>query len=491
MGSYTINPSFVDADELRTDFASAMSAMYRKEVPLYGDLINIVRDVNTATLRKREGPNASSTSAAIRTSSERLTLERHGAIRLGTPYELQTVKRIFTVLGMHPVGYYDLSVAGLPMHATCFRPRAVSSLDKNPFRVFTTLLRPELLASEEARKLSLALLGERKIFTDQLLELLDAAESQGGQLNRSQAESFIPQALLTFSWRPIAAATFSQYNVIKAEHPILADIACFESSHINHLTPRTLDIDAVQEAMQKAGMAVKSRIEGPPRRTCPILLRQTSFLALEEAVKFPKDKGVKGTTIGSLPDTYLVEASHKARFGEIEERGAAVTAKGRELYDKLLAESMKKASNASSSETDVIVAETFRQYPDDWTELRRHELIFCEFRCVKRPAEKPTKQHIDESLLEQLIQEGVIEASPITYEDFLPFSAAGIFQSNLKSKTGADSLLDLKPSSADREGLEQAIQQKLLDADEWYKRAQDESLDAVCAELGLTKGELV
>ncbi|KAK7409284.1 hypothetical protein QQX98_008524 [Neonectria punicea] len=483
MVSYDDNSSFVDGDELRTNFASAMSAMYRQEVPLYGDLINIVRDVNTSTLQKRQGHDSSTTSAAIRTSSERLTLERHGAIRLGTPYELQTVRRIFEVLGMHPVGYYDLSVAGLPMHATCFRPKEVSSLDRNPFRVFTTLLRPELLASEEARKLSLALLGERKIFTDRLLELLNIAESQGGKLTKDQAEVFIPQALLTFSWRPVAAATLSQYNLVKAEHPILADIACFQSSHINHLTPRTLDIDAVQEAMHEAGMAVKSRIEGPPPRRCPILLRQTSFLALEEAVKFP--------TNGNTEEKGLVEASHKARFGEIEERGAAVTSKGRELYDKLLRESMKKAGDVSPKDVDAAVAETFKQYPDDWSQLRRQGLIFCEFRCAKKLMDKPPKRHGDDSLLEQLISDGIIEASPITYEDFLPFSAAGIFQSNLGSGAGGDSALDLKPSSSDREGLEKAIQRKLLDADEWYARAQDQTLDAVCAELGLTKEQLM
>ncbi|EEU44593.1 uncharacterized protein NECHADRAFT_48843 [Fusarium vanettenii 77-13-4] len=460
MDSHGSNSIFVDADELRTNFASAMSAMYRKEVPLYGDLVNIVRDVNTLILQKRQASDASTTSAAIRTSSERLTLERHGAIRLGTPYELQTVTRIFKILGMHPVGYYDLSLAGLPMHATCFRPTEVSSLDKNPFRVFTTLLRPELLASEEARKLSLTLLGGRKIFTDKLLGLLDRAESQGGRLDKYQAEVFIPQALFTFSWKPIAAATFSQYNLIKAEHPILADIACFQSSHINHLTPRTLDIDAVQEAMQRADMAVKSRIEGPPLRKCPILLRQTSFLALEEAVKFPTD--------GGKTEEALVEASHKARFGEIEERGAAVTAKGRELYDRLLSESREMAGDANPKEADAIVADTFRAYPDDWVQLRRQGLIFCEFRCVKKPAEKPKKEYTNVTLLEQLILDGVVQASPITYEDFLPFSAAGIFQSNLKNRTGEDSSLDLKPPSSDREGLEEAIQTKLLNADDWY-----------------------
>lgn len=38
------------------------------------------------------------------------------AIRLGTPYELATVRRIFNIIGLHPVGYYDLSAAGYACH---------------------------------------------------------------------------------------------------------------------------------------------------------------------------------------------------------------------------------------------------------------------------------------------------------------------------------------------------------------------------------------
>ncbi|KAJ3539316.1 hypothetical protein NM208_g5537 [Fusarium decemcellulare] len=461
-------PTYVDKDTLRTKFAKAMSVMYRTEVPLYGDLIDIVRDVNTSTLQKGQSSDVSDTSAVIRASSERLTLERHGAIRLGTPYELQTIKRIFEILGMHPVGYYDLSVAGLPMHATCFRPRDVSSLDRNPFRVFTTLLRPELLVSEDARKLSLQLLNERKIFTDKLLDLVATAEIQSGKLTPDQAEVFIPQALLTFSWRPVAAATLAQYNVLKAEHPILADIACFQSCHINHLTPRTLDISAVQRKMQEAGMAVKSRIEGPPLRKCPILLRQTSFLALEEPVKFRTDAS---PAVVSVSEAGLIESSHKARFGEIEERGAAVTTKGRELYDRILGESMDKAGDQIPKEVDAILADTFTQYPDDWAQLRRQGLIFSDYQLVKKPKQKPIKKQNQESLLEQLISEGVIEASPITYEDFLPFSAAGIFQSNLQSKGDEDAKLHLKQASSDKPGFERALEDKILEADEWYRRA--------------------
>ncbi|MFT7865638.1 2-oxoadipate dioxygenase/decarboxylase family protein, partial [Salmonella enterica] len=66
----------------------------------------------------------------------------------------------------------------------------------------------------------------------------------------------------------------------------------------------------------------KILIEGPPRREIPLLLRQTSFKALEEPVHFA------GEHLGT----------HTARFGEIEQRGVALTPKGRELYDRLLAE---------------------------------------------------------------------------------------------------------------------------------------------------------
>ena len=61
--------------------------------------------------------------------------------------------------------------------------------------------------------------------------------------------------------------------------------------YINHLTPRTLDIDQVQAALPGKGITPKAVIEGPPRRQCPILLRQTSFKALDEAIDFTDAQG--------------------------------------------------------------------------------------------------------------------------------------------------------------------------------------------------------
>lgn len=81
----------------------------------------------------------------------------------------------------------------------------------------------------------------------------------------------------------------------------------------------------------------------------------------------------------------LAEGSHKARFGEVEERGAAVTSKGRELYDCLMAEAMEKISHVrdthAASEQDRILSEVFAQYPDTWDALRKEQLVYFTYRC--------------------------------------------------------------------------------------------------------------
>ncbi len=138
----------MEPDRIRQMFATAISQMYAREVPQYGALLEIVRDTNERVLR---------TDAQLRARLERarevsrVSEERHGAIRLGTPAELRTMRRLFGVMGMSAVGYYDLSAGGLPVHATAFRPTNAESLRRNPFRVFTSLLRLDLIVSTRGR----------------------------------------------------------------------------------------------------------------------------------------------------------------------------------------------------------------------------------------------------------------------------------------------------------------------------------------------------
>ncbi|KLO81603.1 DUF1338 domain protein [Fusarium fujikuroi] len=446
---------FASPVNVRTAFTLSLSAVYRNEVPLYGDLVQIVHAVNTDVL---SGQPDSVKDALL---SQRLDLERHGAIRLGTPFELQTMARLFAVLGLKAVGYYDLSVAGLPMHGTCFRPVDLESLNQNPFRVFTTLLRPELITNAETRELALKLLSQRHIFSDRLLDLINCAERQNWLLQMCEVETFIHESMKTFSWMPEASASEEEYRRLSWEHPILADIASFNTAHINHLTPRTLDIDASQAQMRKQGLQVKDRIEGPPSRQCPILLRQTSFLALEEKIRFRDANGD------------LIRGSHRARFGEIEERGAAVTISGRKLYDELLARATStiyEGSGAQSLEAmDKAMSDAFKDYPDSWPELRKQGLIYCTYHGTGKGSFDITGM----LSLEDLVDQGYLTAEPITYEDFLPFSAAGIFASNLDK--GQNEPLQAN-GCPDQEGFEKALGAVLLEPEALYADIQRKSI---------------
>ena len=245
-------------------------------------------------------------------------------------------------MGMQPVSYYNLAPAGVPVHSTAFRPVESEALRRNPFRVFCSLLRLELIEDAVLRAEAAETLARRDIFTAGARELIDAAERHGG-LDEAQADRFVDELLETFRWHAEATVDAQTYARLVGAHRLIADVVSFKGPHINHLTPRTLDIDAAQAAMPARGIAPKETIEGPPARRCPILLRQTSFKALEEAIAFPSGEG---STAGV----------HTARFGEIEQRGIALTPKGRALYDDLLNASRKivrpaaDGSNASEYE---------------------------------------------------------------------------------------------------------------------------------------------
>ncbi|MCK0197217.1 VOC family protein [Ancylobacter sp. 6x-1] len=450
-------------DEIRTLFSRAMSDMYRAEVPQYGTLMELVRDVNAAAL---EADPALAAAMERNDEMERLDVERHGAIRLGTAEELFTIRRLFAVMGMYPVGYYDLSVAGVPVHSTAFRPVDDEALRRNPFRVFTSLLRLELIEDEALRAEAAAILARRAIFTPRALELIEQWERAGG-LTTGEAQDFVAQALETFRWHSDATVDLATYRKLHDAHRLIADVVSFRGPHINHLTPRTLDIDAVQAGMPGRGISPKAIIEGPPRRACPILLRQTSFKALEEAIAFRDDEGGSAT------------GTHTARFGEIEQRGVALTPKGRRLYDELLAsvrsEVQVGAGGRNAGDYDRELGEVFARFPDDWETMRRDGLAFFRYSLTEAGARGAGRA---DAALDTLIAEGIVRIDPIIYEDFLPVSAAGIFQSNL----GTDQQQNYAERS-NRAAFEAALGASVADELALYARAERASLDAVEARL--------
>ncbi|MBU1271212.1 MAG: DUF1338 family protein, partial [Alphaproteobacteria bacterium] len=77
---------------------------------------------------------------------------------------------------------------------------------------------------------------------------------------------------------------------------------------------------------------------------------------------------------------------------------------------------------------------------------------------------------------------GHVVAEPITYEDFLPVSAAGIFQSNLGAEVREAYAVD--PAKAD---FEKALGRSVLDEMALYQAEQEASIAATLKALGFRK----
>jgi uncharacterized glyoxalase superfamily metalloenzyme YdcJ len=376
--------------QLRAQFAAGLSAMYAGEVPAYATLVEVSGQVNAGYVAAHQG-------AVGLGSLQRVTAERHGAIRVGSPAELAAVADLFAAFGMFPVGYYDLRSARspIPVVSTAFRPISAKELALNPFRVFTSMLatRDRRYFTHDLRARVETFLARRRLFDPALLARARTIAAEGG-CDVEEADAFVAAAVSAFalSREPINK---SWYDELSRVSPVAADIAGVCSTHINHLTPRVLDIDELYRRMTERGITMIEAIQGPPRTDGPaVLLRQTSFRALDEPCLF---RGRDGT----------VRSGHvRVRFGEVESRGVALTRRGRERYDAAMANLAGEADPAKVWS---------RYFPSTDKEMAADGLAYYR---------------------------GGDPSAPIVYEDFLPASAAGIFRSNLDRDThtgeGAD-----------------------------------------------------
>ncbi|MFK8022778.1 MAG: DUF1338 family protein [Ilumatobacter sp.] len=397
--------SWVDPSELRAAFALGLSEMYAAEVPLYRTLLDTCALTNAAH------------AAGSLDSETRVGTERHGAIRLGSMTELAQIARLFSLFGMRAVGIYDLrdtTTSSLPIVATAFRPISTGELERSAFRMFTSVLVPSDrrffdadTAAEIERRVA-----ARTLLSQALVQMIERCESLGG-VPPEDADRFVD--LSVDALRLDGAPLDLEWNHRLADvSPVAADIAGAPSTHLNHLTPRVFDIDATYACLAADGVEMIERIQGPPKwQGPPILLRQTSFRALDETRRTIDASGRPG------------EESVRVRFGEVEQRGVALTRSGRALVDRLLA-----AETPLESEL-----------PTDLAELARMGVAHVRFASVDG---RPLAGDVWDA-----VAAGHVAVEGVTYEDFLPASATGIFESNLAhagarieaERTGTDTAL--------------------------------------------------
>jgi uncharacterized glyoxalase superfamily metalloenzyme YdcJ len=466
-------PQAVTSTELRTRFAARLSSLYGAEVPAYRTLVEVSQEVNQRVLA-REGAGAERLG-----SIDRVTAERHGAIRVGSPRELAQVARVFGALGMFPCGFYDLrdaAPAAIPVVSTAFRPLEREELAANPFRVFTSMLVPEdrrFFDSDLEGRLR-RFLDARELFPAELLELADVAVAQG-ELPAADADRYLELAAASFalSTDPIDRSWYTELERISG---VAADIAGVTTTHINHLTPRVLDIDDLYESMQARGIEMIDEIQGPPRWDGPdVLLRQTSFRALAEPRTFRDADG--GISQGAL----------RVRFGEVEARGIALTPSGRDRFDELVAAVDRRlAEDPALSRAEVATRVWSEGLPSTETELCLAGLGFFTFRVdpgVVAGSLTPAQgTALERAEVAALVQAGVLHPDPIVYEDFLPRSAAGIFASNLTGSGSVDA--DQGGAERDADWLAGAMGSPVNVPEDIYAREASASLSAAEQILG-------
>ncbi|MGP3975664.1 2-oxoadipate dioxygenase/decarboxylase [Streptomyces sp. 8N114] len=453
--------------QLRAAFAARLSEMYGQEVPAYTMLVDVSREVNEDVLRAR-GADAERLG-----SIGRVTAERHGAIRVGTPQELRQVARIFAALGMHPVGFYDLreaAASAVPVVSTAFRPVDGEELARNPFRVFTSMLTPAdpRFFDPDLRARLETFLAGRELFPPELLTLADRAAAEQ-ELSLEDAERFLQLAVGAFelSGEPVDRAWYETLERISA---VAADIGGVRSTHINHLTPRVLDIDELYRRMTERGIEMIDTIQGPPAWRGPdVLLRQTSFRALAE----PRAM--------RTPDGSVVSGALRVRFGEVEARGIALTREGRARYDTLLGLVDQLSAQAPGESRGAVARSVWEEHlPDTEEELAAQGLAYFTYQVA---ADRPRDGNRPPADIGELLRRGWVRAEPVVYEDFLPRSAAGIFQSNLSSEGTRDNAQE--GAAYDAEWLSGAIGREVLDPFALYEQQQSRSLTQVARALEL------
>ena len=385
---------FVDPRSMQHELFRELSDMFGREVPMYDRALAVNASCNRAVCDVLGAifPGFSISDDLI----EQTSRERHGAIRIGRPDEYRWICRFFACFAMRPHNFYDMTSIGAksqPITATAFR-----STIQPEHRVFTSLLQTSYFDDDMQNRLE-ALLQRREVFTPLAKALVEKCEQQGG-LAQADADALIREGTEhIFKWKGQARDPDLYHELCANGFKIAADIACFTTHHLNHLTPNTLCIDLYTAAMRLcmdeiederfihlAEHAIESmnrwmdhhgmvlhfkHLNADDIRALPRVSADQAMVArrVSDLLGVLKDhkadfstlrhNGFKDYTEGPDAETLVLlrqdaykalsepvefirddgtvtTIEHTSRFGEIEQRYFAPTPNGRALYDQCL-----------------------------------------------------------------------------------------------------------------------------------------------------------
>lgn len=535
---------FADKVSMQQRLFSELSRMFGLEVPLYDKSLLVNRVCNRAVcdLLGRMHTGFALSDGEI----ERISGERHGAIRIGRADEYRWVGRYFAQFAMEPHNFYDMSNLGAksqPIVATAFR--SVLSPDH---RVFCSLLLTDYFDGATRARIE-GVLAQRRVFSESAMGLIERGERQGG-LGEADAEALIREGTdRIFRWTGRAREHALYKELCAAGFKIAADIACFGSHHLNHLTPNTFCMDLYTAAMKRclgelgeaefrgrAALALervraradrdwmrlhfksmaRERIDGfgvgeVPRGAVGALVDGlVDRLGHEDLALTEGHAGFKSFTEGPSQDTPVllrqdayralaepveflepdgttISGVHTARFGEIEQRGYACTAVGRALYDQCLAK-----ADAERDRDPGLVGRDFAAYEamvaSHFAPFPKTLRALLEHGLVYGRYWATSKGieragTIETTDIHELVRRGLVDVEGLRHEDFLPVSAAGIFASNL-NEHGTKTTAAQRPVYTP-ERLEEILGRPIVDAEVVYRGVWAASLLETYGRLGV------
>jgi uncharacterized glyoxalase superfamily metalloenzyme YdcJ len=443
MTTTLVKPSWI-----RSEIVREILAMFASTMPIYEQMFAVARHINA-----RAGED----------EAQRLGRIMHGAIRCASDDELRTISDLFSVMGNYPVNYYDLREK-VSVESTAFRPVAQEEIEENGFRIFCSRLSMDCIPAEH-RDYVQSIIARRKLFTPELLNLIEAAKANEG-LNEPQARQFIAACVKLFTRPDEALISRAEYAKLNGINKVACQVLVSNSLAFNHLTPSVASVPAAHEEMQSRGIKTIPVWQGPVGKD--FILRQTSCLAPPVKLKFPNGDG-----------TFEI-AEYQETFVEFEERLQALTPKGRERFEALFDEGkdalkLKESDAGYAEHYYQVMREALSSFPSDMRTLWDEGLAYFTF-------EASGKTAASTSDLNALIASGAVKFVPQQYEDFFGPAATNIFNSNI----GLEDVSNVGVAKPDSQSaFEKALGREVVNMYDYYQQIQDESRDQVMIQLAV------
>ena len=421
---------FVEPSWIRSEIVNLILDRFTSALPLYAEMMKVAETINQA-----EGEQV----------AKGLGKVMHAAIRCASPKELQTIRRIFGLMNIKAVNYYDLREK-VSVESTAFRAVSVDEIQRNGFRVFCSLLSIDCI-DEEHRAFVQTIIDRRDLFDEELLDLVELGESQQG-LAAPEANRFVLKCVDLFTRPEEAIVSIDEYRKLETINKVAAQVLVSNALAFNHLTPSVASVPLAHNEMRKRGIETIPVWQGPVGKDC--ILRQTSCLAPAMRLKFPNGDGT------------FVEADHQETFVEFEERQQALTRKGRVQFEAMYAEGK---SNLNLDEKDAGFEDHYYEtmqaalssFPESDLELWKQGLGYFTYELVDSAASYDS--------LEVAVESGAVKLVRQKYEDFFGPAATNIFNSNI----GLDDVANVgvaKPNSL--VDFEQRLGCEILDMYDYY-----------------------